>query len=166
MQLARSKVGFRIIEDKDRPFLFDLYASTRAWEFEHTVWTAADKQDFLDRQFKAQDLHYLRAFPNAIRRIVQIDGMDIGRLYIDRQDDCLRIIEFTLAPTARGRGIGSDILRSLMNEAHGGKVPVRLHVEKQSPALKLYLRLGFRAVSDQGHHCAMEWMPNTAPREI
>lgn len=166
MQLTRGKVSFRIVEDADRTFLFELYASTRDWEFQQTSWTQADWQDFLQRQFSAQDLHYQRAFPNAVRRIIQMDGVDIGRLYLDRQNECLRIIEFTLAPTARGRGIGSDILRSLMNEAHGGKVPVRLHVEKQSPALKLYLRHGFRAVSDQGHHYAMEWMPNTAPREI
>ena len=74
--------------------------------------------------------------------------------------------EFFIRERVRGRGIGTDLLRSLMNEAHGGKVPVRLHVEKHSPALNLYLRHGFRAVSDAGHHVAMEWMPNTGPREI
>lgn len=166
MQLTRGKIGFRLIEDADRAFLFDLYASTRDWEFQQTSWTEEDWRDFLQGQFAAQDLHYQRAFPNAIRRIIQIDGRDIGRLYVDRKNDCLRIIELSLIPDARGRGIGTDLLRSLMNEAHGGKVPVRLHVEKHSPTLNLYLRHGFRAVSDAGHHVAMEWMPNTGPREI
>lgn len=162
----RQQVGFRIVEDGDRPLLFALYASTREWEFQHTLWSEADKQDFLEGQFKAQDQHYQRAYPNAIRRIVQIGGTDIGRLYLDMRDDCLRIVEFTLAPEWRGRGIGADILRSLQHQAAGGKVPVRLHVDKTSPALGLYLRLGFRQTGDQGHYLALEWRPATGPREI
>ncbi len=166
MMPKRGQIGFRIIQDTDKDFLFDLFASTREWEFEHTTWTDGDKAHFLEGQFKLQDLHYERAFPTAFRRIIQMDGVDIGRLYLDRQDDCLRIIEFTVTPEWRGRGIGTDILRSLMNEAHGGKVPVRLHVEKTSPAINLYLRHGFQATGEEAHHFAMEWQPATGPREI
>lgn len=166
MNFKRGAVAFRIIEDTDRAFLFGLFASTREWEFQHTSWSDADKADFLERQFAAQSLHYERVFPNAIRRIIQIDGVDAGRLYVDRQDEFMRIIDLTLGPDWRGRGIGTDILRSLLNEAHGGKVPVRLHVEKTSPALNLYLRHGFQATDTQGHHIAMEWRPATGPREI
>ncbi|MFZ7089904.1 GNAT family N-acetyltransferase [Primorskyibacter sp. 2E233] len=162
----KGQVTFRSIQDSDRDFLFRLYASTREWEFELTKWTDADKQDFLERQFKTQDMAYRMSNLNATFCIIQMDGTDIGRLYVDRQDNCLRIIEFTLAPEWRGRGIGSDILRSLLNEAHGGKVPVRLSVMKNSPALALYLRHHFTRIADLPMHYELEWRPDIRPREM
>lgn len=163
---SRGKVAFRVIHAADAAFLFRVYASTRDWEFKITQWSEAAKDDFLRSQFRLQDLHFQRAFPGAVWRIVTLDDVDIGRLGVDRQPECLRIIEFSLMPDARGRGIGTDILRSLMNEAHGGKVPVRLHVERNSPALRLYLRHGFVETGQTGHHLALEWRPHTGPREV
>ena len=163
---TRRQVAFRVIHATDQPFLMEVYAAGREWEFELTRWTDDEKQTFLKRQFEYQDIHYQQAFPGAVRRIITLDGVDIGRLYVDRQDTCLRIIEFSLLPHVQGQGIGSDILRSLMNEAHGGKVPVRLHVEKSNPALRLYARHGFRTIAEEGHHLELEWRPATGPREI
>lgn len=163
---TRGAISFRVIHDADEAFLRRVHASTREWEFRWTLWSEADKADFLARQFDLQDLHYKRTYPKATFRIVVLDGVDIGRLYLDRQDDCLRILEFGLLTEYRGRGIGTDILRSLLNEAHGGKVPARLSVERVSPALRLYLRHGFRLVGWHGHHLALEWTPDLRPREI
>ncbi|MDG3040596.1 GNAT family N-acetyltransferase [Roseicyclus marinus] len=159
------QIGFRVIHDADAEFLFRVYAGTREHEFQLTIWTDADKDAFLRRQFDLQDQHYQMAFPNALRRIITQGATDIGRIYLQRQDDCLRIIEFSLLPQARGRGIGTDILRSLMNEAQGGKVPVLLSVERASPALRLYLRHGFRPTGQAGYHVALEWHPARAMAE-
>lgn len=162
----RGQVAFRIIHDADRPFLEYLYATTRAWEFEVTSWDDAEKDRFLKQQFEAQDLSYQRSYPKANRHIITLDGLDIGRLYLDRQDDVLYIIEFTLLPPYQGRGIGTDILRSLLNEAQGGKVPVRLKVERTNPAQRLYLRHDFVQTGVTGHHLSLEWRPQLGPREI
>lgn len=159
------QIGFRVIHDADREFLFRVYAGTRDHEFRLTLWTDADKDAFLRRQFALQDRHYEMAFPNALRRIITQGATDIGRIYLQRQDDCLRILDFSLLPQARGQGIGTDILRSLMNEAQGGKVPVRLNVERASPALRLYLRHGFRPTGQAGYHLALEWHPARAVPE-
>jgi GNAT superfamily N-acetyltransferase len=163
---TRGRIAFRVIHDADTAFLRRVYASTRDWEFRLTTWTEAEKEEFLARQFDLQDLHFQRAFPGAVRRIVTLEGMDVGRLYLERQDACLRVIEFALLPHVRGRGIGTDILRSLMNEAHGGKVPMRLNVERTNPAQRLYLRNGFKVTGQAGHHLALEWWPQMGPKEI
>jgi ribosomal protein S18 acetylase RimI-like enzyme len=159
-------VSFRPVNDADTPYLLQLYASTRAHEFAHTDWSQANIDDFIARQFKLQSDAYAASFPAASFVIIQMDGVDVGRLYVDRQDRCLQIIEFTIAPEWRGRGIGTDILRALMNEAHGGKVPVRLSVLKDSPAVRLYLRHGFGVTADKGAYVGMEWMPDTGPRVL
>jgi len=166
MTQKQGHISFRVIHSGDEPFLFQVYASTREWEFQYTVWEPEEKQRFLRQQFEAQDAAYQLRFPQATRRIIQLDGVDIGRIYLLREDDCLRLIELSLLPAWRGRGIGGDILRSLLNEAHGGKVPMRLHVERNSPALSLYLRHGFRQTGVTGHHYALEWQPDLRPAEI
>ncbi len=164
MEKKKRKIEFRVIQNNDEEFLYRVYASTRAWEFKLTTWTKEEKHEFLKRQFKTQDEAYKSTYLGAVYRIIQLDGEDIGRLYLDRRDDHMLIIDFTLLPEYRGRGIGTDILRSLLNEAQGGKVPVRLHVEQNSPALSLYLRHGFRKTGAYGHHFAMEWQPDLRPR--
>lgn len=159
-------VAFRPITDQDRAFLVSLYISTREHEFRHTGWSGEEVVDFLTRQFDLQKQSFEMHFLGAAFRIITLDGVDVGRLYVDRGDTYLHIIEFSLVPEWRGRGLGTDILRSLLNEAHGGKVPVRLSVLKDSPALPLYLRHGFRIVGDKSSHHAMEWTPDTGPRVI
>jgi ribosomal protein S18 acetylase RimI-like enzyme len=45
--------------------------------------------------------------------------------------------------------------------AQAGK-PVRIHVEKQNPALRLYTRLGFTPIADRGVYWFLEWSPGGA----
>lgn len=162
----RATVSFRVIHDHDRAFLQRVYDSTRETEFAVTTWSEPERRRFLDGQFRLQDTGYRTAHPGAIHRIIQLDGTDIGRLIVDRQDDCLRIIDLSILPGWRGRGIGSDILRGLLHEAQGGKVPARLHAVEGSRAQAMYLRLGFRPTHRNGHYIAMEWQPDLRPREL
>ncbi|MGV6800946.1 MAG: GNAT family N-acetyltransferase [bacterium] len=155
----QGKIEFRIIHDKDEKFLRHLYATTRAHEFTHSLWSDAEKASFLNSQYDLQDQHYKLTYLKGSFRIITLDSVDIGRLYINRADDHLRIVDLSLLPDYQGRGIGTDILRSLLNEAHGGKVPVKLHVDQSSPALKLYLSHGFKNTGINGYYYALEWNP-------
>lgn len=156
--LPKGKVTFRIIENSDDAFLFQLYASTRTEEMDAIIgWSDGDKEHLLRGQFHAQSHSYTLGYIGAVHRIIQLDGVDIGRLIVNRADDHMRIIDLSLLPEWRGRGIGTDIVRSLINEAHGGKVPVRLAAIPGTPACRLYLRHGFVPVEQRGHHVEMEW---------
>ena len=162
----RPKIAFRVIHDADRDFLFSLFAAAREWEFEHTVWKDEEKAAFLKRQFDIRTQAYQMTYLRAVHRIITLDDKDIGQLILDRPDDHMLIIDFVIAPEFQGKGIGSDILKTLINEVHGGKVPIRLHVEKNNPALKLYLRHGFKVTGEEGHHHKLTWTPDLRPVEI
>jgi predicted GNAT family acetyltransferase len=43
------------------------------------------------------------------------------------------------------RGLGTTLLRNLQSEAAAAGKPLRIHVERFNPALRLYERLGFPA---------------------
>lgn len=155
----QGKITFRIIGNDDQAFLLDLYKSTRAEEMANAILSKGDKDHFLEGQFRMQSEAYALNYIGAVHRIIQLDGVDVGRLIVLRADDVMRIIDLSLLPHIRGRGIGTDILRSLLNEAMGGKVPVRLAVEVNNPAIHLYLRHGFTPIETRGHHYEMEWRP-------
>jgi hypothetical protein len=45
----------------------------------------------------------------------------------------------------------------LQIEARASAKPLRIHVERFNPALRLYERLGFRQVEDKGVYLFLEW---------
>jgi len=57
-----------------------------------------------------------------------------------------REISLAVHPTARGGGIGTALLRTLIDEAAARRVALYLDVRETNPALHLYQRLGFREV--------------------
>jgi ribosomal protein S18 acetylase RimI-like enzyme len=139
----------------DRQFLFDLYASTRAGELDRTGWDEAKKHAFLQMQFEAQHTHYSTYFSDASFDVVEVDGRPIGRLYVYRRPTEVTIMDITLLPDRRNAGIGTALLRSILDEAGSSGAVVTLHVERWNPAKRLYDRLGFVEVSDDGLHVTM-----------
>lgn len=80
-----------------------------------------------------------------------------ARLYVDRTDKEILLIDIALLPEHRGAGIGGRLLNDLLSEAAAEHKPVRIHVEHKNPARRLYERLGFRKIEDKGVYYLMEW---------
>ncbi|MEM9218731.1 MAG: GNAT family N-acetyltransferase [Cyanobacteria bacterium P01_F01_bin.150] len=156
-ELTRHSLSFREIGDGDRPFLYQVYASTRAEELAIVPWSEEEKKAFLEFQFNAQHRFYQDQFKNAAFWVVEQSGGSIGRLYLDRRADEIRIIDIALLPDFRDRGIGTALLNAILAEARTKRLPVRIHVEYNNRALNLYHRLGFRQVAADGVYYLMEW---------
>jgi len=153
------EITFRPIHEDDREFLARLYASTREEELSVAPWPEKQKAVFLRQQFEAQNTFYMEQFAEAEFSIVLLDGEPAGRVYIDRREDEIRLIDIALLPEHRGQGIGGRLMADLLDEGREAGLPVRIHVERFNPALRLYQRLGFQHVEDQGPYYLMEWQP-------
>lgn len=164
MTVEPAAFSLRPATDEDLPFLRRVYASTRTAELATVPWTTDEKQHFLSFQFEAQHRYYHKHFPDAAFDVVLADGEPVGRLYVDRRDAEIRLIDIALLPEHRGRGIGSRLLAALLSEAARCRRPVRIHVERDNPALSLYLRLGFRAIEHGAVYDLMEWQRPDAGR--
>ena len=161
---AGSRVGFRPIEEGDRDFLCRLYASTREDEIAAAGWDTARAETFLRQQFTAQRLSYASRFPEGEHRLLLLDGEPVGRLYVARSSDEIRLLDIALLPRARSRGIGTPWRRQLQAEASATRRPLRHWVERNNPrAARLYDRLGFRGVGYTETHLAMEWRAPQGP---
>ena len=120
-------------------------------------WTAEQKAAFFRMQFTAQHTDYQRNYAGAAFDIIERGGVALGRLYVDRRERAIHILDIALLPEHRGAGIGTRLLRGLQEEVRGAGQALGIHVEKFNPALRLYERLGFRAIEDKGVHLLMEW---------
>ena len=155
-----STVTLRPIQEEDLEFLLRLYATTRADEMAMvTDWTDEQKEAFVRMQFQAQHAWYQEHYGDAQFDVVLIDGVPAGRLYVHRRAKEIRLVDISLMPELRGRGIGGALLRELMAEAEAAGKPLTIHVEKFNPAMRLYLRLGFKPIEDRGPYDLMEWKP-------
>jgi ribosomal protein S18 acetylase RimI-like enzyme len=159
MPVRGQNITLRDAGPEDLPFLYRVYAGTRTEELDQTGWDEAQKEAFLRMQFEAQHRHYHEHFREASYQIVEREGHPIGRLYLDRRPDEIRIIDIALLPRERRAGIGGALMREILDEAAAAGKPVRIHVERNNPAMRLYHRLGFRQIEDQGVYLFMQWNP-------
>jgi ribosomal protein S18 acetylase RimI-like enzyme len=149
------------VVEGDRDFLVELYGSVREPELAHVPWDEATRRAFVEQQFAAQDAHYREHYPGATLDVIEVDGEPAGRLYVHRGPRDIRIMDIALAPAFRDRGIGTDLLRSLIAEADASGRMLSIHVEGNNPARRLYERLGFWQAGEHGVYLLMVYV-NTA----
>jgi ribosomal protein S18 acetylase RimI-like enzyme len=150
-------VTLRPVRPEDEDFLFEVYASTRTDELAPLGWSEAQRTEFLRLQFAAQCRHYNAHFPAAGHQIIFMAARPVGRIWVDRRTDEIRIVDMSLLPSARSSGIGTHLLREWIAEAAQAGLPLRFSVEKNNlRAFPLYERLGFVVVGDISTHFLME----------
>lgn len=154
--IAAGRISLRAATPDDREFLVALYGSTR---LDLALLPVDDGQRaaLVQMQFRAQDLHYRQVNPDASFDVVEIAGRPVGRLYVDRRVDDIRIIDVSLLPVHRNAGIGTALVRAVQDEATATGRTVSLHVATGNPAAGLYARLGFQPVADDGVYRRLEW---------
>jgi ribosomal protein S18 acetylase RimI-like enzyme len=159
---TKGTVTLRPATQADYDFMRSLYASTREAEMAHSPFDEAQKRAFLDQQFAAQFAHYGVHYPTCERNIIVRDDVPVGRLWIDEWRDQIRLVDVALVPESRGAGIGSTLLRRVMDRGVASGKPVTIHVEGFNPALRLYRRLGFEHIDTNGVYYLMRWTPPQA----
>jgi RimJ/RimL family protein N-acetyltransferase len=144
---------------EDRDFRYRLFCDSRQPEFA-LVLPPDVFQQVMAHQFQAQTTSYQAQFPHARFDIIELDGRPIGRIVVDRPGDRLHIIDQAIVPERRGRGIGTAIMRALMDEAATRRVPVKLEVSSANdPSMRLYLRLGFVPTETTELYIELTWTP-------
>jgi ribosomal protein S18 acetylase RimI-like enzyme len=163
MEVIRSSLGalrLRPEREEDRAFRLVLFRDSRPPEFallQRQVGPDAFAE-LMRLQFQAQTTSYRASFPRARFDIIELDGAPAGRIVVDRPGAEIHIVDQALTPAMRNRGIGTAIMQSLMDEAAGAGLPVRLKVASSNdPSMRLYLRLGFRPISSIPFYVEMEW---------
>jgi len=155
-----NKITLRKYSDSDIPFMQALYASTRESELAMTNFTAQEKLDFINQQFTAQTAHYTQHYCIDAFNIIELDGVPIGRLFVDYWEKEIRIVDIALMPEHRNTGLGTYLFNQLFEQAKLDGKTVTIHVEHNNPAKRLYERLGFNLKTKTNEiYLLMEWRP-------
>jgi ribosomal protein S18 acetylase RimI-like enzyme len=138
----------------DDDFLRDLYETTRAEEVRGFGWDEAEQHAFLEMQFTMQKRAYLMQHPNAQHSIIWCDGQRAGRILVDRSGGGLTLVDISVHPDFRKRGIASQMLKRLQAESD----LVLLSVDKTNlSARRLYEKFGFMTTGENEFIFTMRW---------
>lgn len=154
-----SNIHLREVVAADEPSLFNLFSTCRN-ELLAAVssWDTAQQQAFMRMQFDAQRGQYARDFIHARQSVIVDDGEIIGQMVVEYTKE-IHLVDLSLLPEYRNHGIGGALLADLLGEAEISGRCMRLHVAQTNPAVRLYLRLGFAQVEEDGFYYRMEWRP-------
>lgn len=155
-------LSIRPARDEDHGFMESLYRSTR----DDLRLLAAERdwiEEMIGHQYRAQQMGYGHAYPNAYYFIVERLGEQIGRIVVDIGDAGIHLVDIAFLPKARGQGYGSHILRALQHAAAQVQAPLSLSVNPAQLSVKqLYLSLGFVVIESHPLNEKMVWHHRTA----
>jgi len=131
MRIEAAPIAFRPASARDFDYCAKLYLSSMETATRPHLEMAARVAGFRER-WDAQQV-----------RIVRRDGADIGWLQVAPDGDALFLKQLFVEAPLQRRGIGTDVMHRLIDEAARAGRAVTLGVVKTNPALRLYERLGF-----------------------
>ena len=155
------RIALRDMTKADAAFDRQLFDEDRGAQFAPLGLNGPLLAMLLDQQFRAQQRGYKTAFPDAENSVIMHAGQSVGRLttaFRTRHDSpSLHVVEVLLSAAARGRGIGSAVMRHLDDVALArGAARLSLSVlVSNAGARQLYERVGYRAIDDDGVRIAM-----------
>ncbi|WP_066506555.1 GNAT family N-acetyltransferase [Abyssisolibacter fermentans] len=156
-----AKISFRPIVDEDIGILYEIYRSTRVDEIGIASWDYKEREEFLQKQFNMQHIQYMANYKSGVFNIILYNKEPIGRLYVNRRKDDMRIIDIAFLKEFRNKGIGTQILNNLIRESEEMKVPLSLHVEYYNFARGWYERCGFKQEGETGVYIFMRRKPKS-----
>ena len=158
---------FRPANEDDDLFLRTLRAQFDSERLYIQYWDFRDelKKSILDLQFRAHSQHFkeVKNKWETKDNIIELDNKPIGRFIVCGDRDEIRLADIMVDSQYRGMGIGQAVLDMTKTECMQSKRPLRLHVEKLSPAVRFYLNQGFGSIGETDTHYLMEWRPSTLP---
>ena len=155
---ALGTLRLRPERDDDQAFRFELFCQSRPAEFALLRLEPAAMEQLMRFQFQAQTTSYRASFPSARFDIIELDQTPVGRIVVDRPGHEIHIVDHAIVPPLRNQGLGTTIMKALMDEADRARLKVRLMVASTNdPSMRLYLRLGFVPIATEPLYIEMQW---------
>jgi ribosomal protein S18 acetylase RimI-like enzyme len=109
--------------------------------------------------------HFRAHFDVSVHQVIEYQGQTVGFLDVIEEEERTFLASISIAPEFQRRGIGTFLIRGVLDGAASRGVPVILRVLRVNPARSLYERLGFELVGASDTHYNMTAHParNVSP---
>jgi ribosomal protein S18 acetylase RimI-like enzyme len=140
---------FRKATINDFDFIFNLKKQNfKKYIEEFFEWNEKERKEMYYNNLK----NYMGDY-----NIIVVNNKDIGVFAVDESRDGESYIsEISLIEEYQNKGIGTDILNKLLTKNKEKGLKTKLKVFKNSPAKRLYERLGFSIYGENESHYQME----------
>jgi ribosomal protein S18 acetylase RimI-like enzyme len=103
-----------------------------------------------------QQAYFKEHFNTAGASIIVVRGKDVGGLQYEEAPQSITLVELQVLPEYQGKGLGTAILKHLINEAKASRKDILLQVLKPNiRARRLYERNGFTSYAETETHYQM-----------
>ncbi|MBU0969731.1 MAG: GNAT family N-acetyltransferase [Proteobacteria bacterium] len=153
-----------IREPEDMLLLQHIFATSRDYETQAYGFPEPDLTRFLTHQFLLQHHQYM-ATPDAQFYIIEsLNGDPLGRFYLRQMPyPEIRVMDIAVLPAHRGKGIGKQLFKQIMDQAEKKGQRVSIHVDQNNPSHGFYENLGFGFVQVDGIYDLMVWPARQTP---
>jgi ribosomal protein S18 acetylase RimI-like enzyme len=134
----------REAQPEDEDFLYELHKAamqqyiTAAWG----SWDESDQREQFHQCYRPDEM-----------QVIQLDGSDVGVIHLQERTEEIFMVGIEVLPEFQNKGIGSQIIRQVMQKARQSSKPVALQVLKVNLAARaLYQRLGFGVTGENDTH--------------
>ncbi len=141
---------FQVATSEDIDFAYEVLTTTmRAYAVEvFGYWPESDAQAQVERDIR-----------EGRSQTIHLGGERIGVMRIDRFVTHFQLDHLYILPEYQRCGIGTHILKSLLEESCEVGLPVRLRLLRSNPVIRLYQRLGFIVTEETAERFFMEASP-------
>ena len=130
------------------------------WELKRMTMQAHVEATWGSWDDAAQEAFFRRSFSPETVQLILVDAANAGLLHLERKPSELFLANIQIHPAFQNRGLGTAVIKTVMESARLLQLPVRLQVLTVNHAAReLYLRLGFAVTSETNTHVIMRWHP-------
>ncbi len=133
-------------------------------EFSYQVKKAAEGEYIalmFDWDEDVQRGFHAKAWQEQKPDIIAYDGKPIGTIATTESEDCIEIGQFFILPEYQNKGIGTYLLKNILEKADQLGMNVTLRFLRNNQVKSLYVRNGFRIVDTSETMHYMERKPDT-----
>lgn len=140
-------IAFRPANDAD----FEYF-----WRLNRSCYREIVTRVFGEWNDSVQEQNYRSKWLEQRFQVILVEGITVGGFWVDEHETFHQLREIQIHPDHQGKGLGTQIIETVIEQANAAKKPVRLRVLMKSDAVRLYERLGFLRIGKNEHQYLME----------
>ena len=157
-ETTQGRVVLRPERADDADFLYALFRSHALSDLAAMPADDAMKESLLRMQFRSQTATYRAQNPDARFDILERDGVPFGRFIVAEDNGIATFVDFALLPGNRGAGLGTEVVRWMLDWVAERCAVVRLSILCNNlPSLRMTSRVGFVPVRQAPPFVLLEW---------
>ena len=125
--------SIRSYSEQDYDFVWDLHILAN--------------QSYIDRHMNVDETIVRQRHDERINDskgfMIEQNNQPIGCYFMLDKADCYELGRFFIVPEMQGKGLGTDIIKNILNEYAVFKKPILIHVWKDNPVQEFWKKFGF-----------------------